>query len=79
MSQGKARTSKDADMSPFEAARKLLSLEANRLSLGDQIDHVFQDMDLVPLLIQVIHAIVQHSSSLSSWLVDLCPMPPAES
>ena len=51
-------------MSPFEAARKLLSLEANRLSLGDQIDHVFQDMDLVPLLIQVIDAVVQHGCDL---------------
>lgn len=39
-------------MSPFEAARKLLSLEAQHLSLGQQSDLIFQDMDLVPLLIQ---------------------------
>ena len=45
-------TSKDFEMSPFEAARKLLSMEAQHLSLGTQSDLVFQDMDLVPLLIQ---------------------------
>ena len=45
--------SKDADMSPFEAGRKLLSLESERLSLNDRIDLVFQDADLVPLLVQV--------------------------
>ncbi len=44
---------KDADMSPFEAGRKLLSLESERLSLNDRIDLVFQDADLVPLLVQV--------------------------
>ena len=43
---------KDFEMSPFEAARKLLSLEAQHLSLGQQSDLIFQDMDLVPLLIQ---------------------------
>ncbi|KAK9807239.1 hypothetical protein WJX73_001054 [Symbiochloris irregularis] len=43
---------KDADMSPFEAARKLLASESERMSLGDRVDCVFQDMDLVPLLIQ---------------------------
>ncbi len=48
--QGKLATAKDADMSPFEAGRKLLSLE--RLSLGDRIELVFQDADLVPLLVQ---------------------------
>lgn len=50
---GKLGTAKDADMSPFEAGRKLLSMESARLSLGDRIDLVFQDADLVPLLIQV--------------------------
>ncbi len=40
-------------MSPFEAARKLLSPDCDSLSLGDQLDLVFQDMDLVPLLVQV--------------------------
>lgn len=43
---------KDFEMSPFEAARKLLSMEAQHLSLGSQSDLIFQDMDLVPLLIQ---------------------------
>lgn len=52
--QSKMATNKDADMSPFEAARKLLSSESSRTSLGDRVDLVFQDMDLVPLLIQVL-------------------------
>ena len=43
---------KDFEMSPFEAARKLLSMEAQHLNLGAQSDLIFQDMDLVPLLIQ---------------------------
>ncbi len=43
---------KDFEMSPFEAARKLLTPEASTLSLSDQLDLVFQDMDLVPLLVQ---------------------------
>lgn len=46
-------TSKDADMSPFEAGRRLLSAETTRMSLLDRTELVFQDMDLVPLLIQV--------------------------
>ena len=45
-------TGKDFEMSPFEAARKLLSMESQHISLGTQSDLVFQDMDLVPLLIQ---------------------------
>lgn len=45
-------TSKDFEMSPFEAARQLLSPEGSRLSIGDQVELVFQDMDLVPLLVQ---------------------------
>ena len=45
-------TSKDLEMSPFEAARRLLSFEGEGLSLSDQIDLVFQDADLVPLLVQ---------------------------
>ncbi|EIE19443.1 RFC1-domain-containing protein, partial [Coccomyxa subellipsoidea C-169] len=44
---------KDADMSPFEAGRKLLSLESEKMSLNDRIDLVFQDADLVPLLVQL--------------------------
>ncbi|CAL8468443.1 g7983 [Coccomyxa elongata] len=50
--KGKMGGGKDADMSPFEAGRKLLSLESERLSLNDRIDLVFQDADLVPLLVQ---------------------------
>jgi len=45
--------SKDADMSPFEAGRKLLALDSAKLTLNDRIDLVFQDADLVPLLVQV--------------------------
>lgn len=48
-------TSKDADMSPFEAGRRLLSHETARMSLMDRTELVFQDMDIVPLLIQVPH------------------------
>ena len=51
--QGKMGLSKDADMSPFEAGRKLLSLDSQKLTLNDRIDLVFQDADLVPLLVQV--------------------------
>jgi hypothetical protein len=51
--QSKMGTSKDADMSPFEAGRRLLSMETTRMSLLDRTELVFQDMDLVPLLIQV--------------------------
>jgi hypothetical protein len=46
-------TTKDADMSPFEAARRLLGPESKALSIGDRMDMVYQDADLVPLLIQV--------------------------
>ena len=52
MLQSKMGSGKDFEMSPFEAARKLLSMEAQHLSLGAQSDLIFQDMDLVPLLIQ---------------------------
>lgn len=50
--KSKMASGKDFEMSPFEAARKLLSMEAQHLSLGAQSDLIFQDMDLVPLLIQ---------------------------
>ena len=52
--QGKMGLSKDADMSPFEAGRKLLALDSMKLTLNDRIDLVFQDADLVPLLVQVL-------------------------
>lgn len=45
-------TAKDLELSPFEAARRLLSPEGNELSLADQMELVFQDHDLVPLLVQ---------------------------
>lgn len=67
---------KDFEMSPFEAARKLLSLEAQHLSLGQQSDLIFQDMDLVPLLIQENY--LNHrpiiSQSDASRLQVSCPM-----
>ncbi|CAK0781580.1 hypothetical protein CVIRNUC_005412 [Coccomyxa viridis] len=50
--KGKMSLSKDADMSPFEAGRKLLALDSSKLTLNDRIDLVFQDADLVPLLVQ---------------------------
>eukprot|EP00271_Cylindrocystis_brebissonii_P022485 TRINITY_DN8672_c0_g1_i1.p1 TRINITY_DN8672_c0_g1~~TRINITY_DN8672_c0_g1_i1.p1 ORF type:complete len:642 (-),score=151.06 TRINITY_DN8672_c0_g1_i1:634-2475(-) len=43
---------KDQELSPFTAADKLLSNACKRVPLGDQIDLVFQDADLVPLLVQ---------------------------
>jgi replication factor C subunit 1 len=49
---GGMSTAKDLEMSPFEAARKLLTFEAENLSLTDQMELVFQDFDLVPLLVQ---------------------------
>lgn len=51
--QVKAAAGKDMDKSPFECARKLLSGESAQWSMMDKMDAVFQDMDLVPLLIQV--------------------------
>ncbi len=53
MVQESKGAAKDFDMSPFEAARKLLSGETERMSMSDRLELVFQDMDLVPLLIQV--------------------------
>lgn len=51
--QVKAGAQKDMDKSPFDCARKLLSIESSALSMSDRLDCVFQDMDLVPLLVQV--------------------------
>ena len=45
-------TSKDLEMSPFEAAKRLLDVDGAALSMADQIELVFQDSDLVPLLVQ---------------------------
>jgi replication factor C subunit 1 len=49
----KATATKDMDKSPFDCARRLLSNESAQWSAMDKLDAVFQDMDLVPLLIQV--------------------------
>ncbi len=49
--KGNTTNAKDANISPFEAARKLMEGSA-RLSLMDKMELVFQDADLVPLLIQ---------------------------
>lgn len=44
---------KDIEMSPFTASQRLLNLDSsNILSFADQLDLVFQDPDLVPLLVQ---------------------------
>jgi len=48
--QGVSR--KDADVSPFEVARRLCSGESAPVSIAARMDLVFQDADLVPLLIQ---------------------------
>lgn len=53
--QVKASASKDMDKSPFDCARRLLSTESAHWSMMDRMDAVFQDLDLVPLLIQVQH------------------------
>ncbi|EFJ40860.1 DNA replication factor C complex subunit 1 [Volvox carteri f. nagariensis] len=50
--RGKMGTSKDTDMSPFECARRLLEPACSLLSMGDRMELVFADMDLVPLLVQ---------------------------
>ncbi len=39
-------------MSPFEAARKLLDADSAKLHVAAKAELVFQDMDLVPLLVQ---------------------------
>ncbi len=43
----KNKVSKDADMSPFESARRLLDSASVNLSIGERMDLVFQDADLV--------------------------------
>lgn len=49
----RAAAGKDADMSPFECARKLMSPESAHMTMGDRFEMMFQDSDLIPLLIQV--------------------------
>ncbi|GFR43759.1 hypothetical protein Agub_g4871 [Astrephomene gubernaculifera] len=50
--KGKMGASKDSDMSPFECARRLLDPPAALLSMGERMELVFADSDLVPLLVQ---------------------------
>ena len=59
--QVRAASVKDMDKSPFDCARRLLSGESAQWSMMDRMDAVFQDLDLVPLLIQVC-AIIAHSA-----------------
>ncbi|GMH33613.1 hypothetical protein BSKO_01447 [Bryopsis sp. KO-2023] len=43
---------KDSDCGPFKAADQLLSPGGSKAPMSDRLDLVFQDMDLVPLLVQ---------------------------
>ena len=49
---GEGGMTKDADMSPFVVASTLLGFEGGKMSIADQTNMVFHDMDLIPLLIQ---------------------------
>ena len=51
--QGKSGAAKDSDKSPFACASTLLGYESRDKSLSDRMDLVFQDPDLVPLLVHV--------------------------
>ena len=47
------QSKKDLEMSPFEAAKRLLDIDASdAYTFAEQVDLVFQDADLVPLLVQ---------------------------
>lgn len=57
--QSRSGTSKDADMSPFECARRLLDpaytpnpSKPGGMTTGGRLDLYFADSDLVPLLVQ---------------------------
>jgi hypothetical protein len=67
----KASATKDMDKSPFECARALLSSDSAPWSMADRMDAVFQDMDLVPLLVQVrcllAHPHVRMGACLAAW------------
>ena len=52
LAQGRMGGTKDADMSPFESGRRLLDPASKQLTLDDRLNLVFQDADLVPLLVQ---------------------------
>ncbi|UPR05161.1 subunit 1 of replication factor C [Chloropicon primus] len=43
---------KDSDISPFKVCDVLLGFEGKNYSISDQLNMVFQDMDLIPLLVQ---------------------------
>ena len=47
-----ASLEKDSDVSPFKVCDLLLGREGREVSLADQVNLVFQDIDLIPLLIQ---------------------------
>ena len=48
----KTLAKKDVDMGPFTAVDKLCAPDANRLSVNDRLNLVFQDSDIIPLFIQ---------------------------
>ena len=48
----KSLAKKDIDMGPFTAVDKLCAPDANRLSVNDRLNLVFQDSDIIPLFIQ---------------------------
>ncbi|GAX74453.1 hypothetical protein CEUSTIGMA_g1902.t1 [Chlamydomonas eustigma] len=50
--KGKQGAAKDADLSPFDVSRRLFEPSMATCSINDQLDLVFADSDLVPLLIQ---------------------------
>ena len=43
---------KDVDMGPFTAVDKLCAANADRLTINDRLNLVFQDADIIPLFIQ---------------------------
>ena len=58
-------------MSPFESCRRLLEASSRTLHLGERIDLVFQDADLVPLLVHVRPQILNPGPA-------LCPLGPCD-
>lgn len=64
MRSGRLGSSKDMDRSPFECSRQLLEPSSGQLSLGDRLELVFADSDLVPLLLQENY--VNHKPAITS-------------
>ena len=48
----KGLSKKDVDMGPFTAVDKLCAPNADRMSVNDRLNLVFQDSDIIPLFIQ---------------------------